>query len=202
MSFRTVKAFRLKELSTFASKLKDGASASETLIQLPNPFLPHKNPLTGRWAPPKYSLRHQADLVKSAKASGHTHLLPYGPKSPIIPLNAGGLPVIPPKPVSTEWWQANVVWKDSKPPIEKGDKKSPSLEEDEVPKVIPRIKAKQMEGLAALKMYAGRKRMFKGHKWERVQAQKGRRTQILMRDMDKRIARYKEVRTVLYDLTG
>jgi large subunit ribosomal protein L25 len=194
MSFRTVKAFRLKELSAFTSKLKDGASASETPIQLPNPFLPHKNTLTGRWAPPKYSLRQQADLVKSAKASNLIHLLPFGPKSPIIPLNADGLPNVPPKPVATEWWQAGVVWKDSKPPpAEK--KEDPSLEEDGVAKVIPRIEVKQMEGLAALKMYAGRKRMFKGHKWERVQAQREKRTQILMRDMNKRITRYKKVCT-------
>jgi len=191
MSFRTVKAFRLKELSTFASKLKDSASASESPIQLPNPFLPHKNPLTGRWAPPKYSLRHQADLVKSANASNLTHLLPFGPKSPIIPFNADGLPVIPPKPKTTEWWQADVAWEDSKPLVEKEEKKVSSLE-NEVPRVIPRIEVKQMEGLAALKMYAGRKRMFKGHKWERVQSQRKKKTHILMRDMDKRIARYKE----------
>jgi len=182
MSLRTVKAFRLKELAPFVNKLKDGASASGTPIQLPNPFLPHKNPLTGRWAPPKYSLRQQAELLKSAKTSDLAHLLPFGPKSPL------GAHIIQPEPMSTEWWQASVVWKDSKPPV--GEKKHPV--EDEVREVKPRIKAKQMEGLAALKMYAGRKRMFKGHKWERVQAQRKKRTQILMRDMSKRITRYKE----------
>ena len=193
MSLRTVKAFRLKELSAFTSKLKDGASASETPIQLLNPFLPHKNPLTGRWAPPKYSLRQQADLVKSAKASNLTHLLPFRPK---FPLNPDGLPVTPLKPVSTEWWQADVVWKDSKPPVENKEEKKDSLEGDQLPKKVrPRIKVKRMEGLGALKMYAGRKRMFKGHKWERVQAQRKKRTNILMRDMNKRITRYKEVCT-------
>lgn len=194
MSLRTVKAFRLKELAPFANKLKDGASTSGTAVQLPNPFLPHKNPLTGRWAPPKYSLRQQADLVKSAKASNLSHLLPFGPKSP---LNAD---VTQLRPVSTGWWQTAVAWKDSKPPVEKGEeKKDPSLE-DEVLKVTPRIKVKQMEGLGALKMYAGRKRMFKGHKWERVQAQRKERTRILLRDMSKRIARYKEVRINLFEL--
>jgi len=185
MSFRTVKAFRLRELSAFASKLKDGASASEAPIQLPNPFLPHKNPLTGRWAPPRYSLRQQADLVKSAKASNLMYLLPFGPKSPIVSPDA--------RPVSPEWWQADVSWKDSKPPVEeKEEKKDSSLEEVKAPKVVPRIRVKRMEGLTALKLYAGRKRMFKGHKWERVQARRKKRTQILMRDMNKRIARYKE----------
>ena len=201
MSLQTVRAFRLKELSAVVGKLKNGASASETQVQLPNPFLPHKNPLTGRWAPPKYSLRQQADLVKSAKASNLTHLLPFGPKSAIIPLSADAPPAIPPKPVSTEWWQTDVIWKDSKPPTEKKEKEGPCLDEDELPKkVTPRIEVKQMEGLAALKMYAGRKRMFKGHKWERVQAQRKKRTEILMRDMTKRVTRYKEVRTALVGL--
>ena len=197
MSLRTVKAFRLKELSTFASKLKNGASVSEAPVQLLNPFLPHKNPLTGRWAPPKYSLRQQADLFKSAKASNLTHLLPFRPKSTLTPLNPDGLPVTRSKPVSTEWWQADVVWKDSKPPVEKKEEKKDPLEDELPKKVTPRIRVKQMEGLAALKMYAGRKRMFKGHKWERVQARREKRTKILMRDMNKRITRYKEVRTVL-----
>ena len=190
MSFRTVKAFRVKELSLFSSKLKDGASASGNPVQLPNPFLPHKNPLTGRWAPAKYSLRQQADLVKSAKASGLIHLLPFGPKFP----NAN---IIQPKPVSTEWWQARVVWEDSKPPVPKEEEKGPSVE-DGPPRVTPRIRVKQMEGLTALKMYAGRKRMFKGHKWERTHAQRKKRTQILMRDMNKRITRYKEVHANLF----
>ena len=184
MSFRTIKAFRLKELAPFASKLKDGASASTTPIQLPNPFLPHKNPLTGRWAPPKYSFRQQADLVKSAKASALIHLLPLGPKSPID--------VDQPKHVPTEWWQTAVVWENSKPLVEGKEEEKDTLEE-QVQKVTPKIQVKQMEGLAALKMYAGRKRMFKGHKWERMQARRKKRTEILMRDMNKRITRYKEV---------
>ena len=187
MSLRTVKAFRLKELASLAGKLKDSASASRTLIQLPNPFLPHKNTLTGRWAPPKYSLRQQAELVKSAKASNLTHLLPFGPKSPL------GADAIQQTPVSTEWWQARIAWKDSKPPAEKKEEKQYSSLEDEAPVIKPRIQVKQMEGLGALRMYAGRKRMFKGHKWERIQGQRKKRTQILMRDMSKRIARYKEV---------
>lgn len=185
MSLRTVKAFRLKELTPFASKLKEGTSG--TSIQLPNPFLPHKNPLTGRWAPPKYSLRQQAELVKSAKASNLTHLLPFGSKSPL------SADIIQPTPVSVEWWQSSVIWKGSKPPAEKKEENKHSSLEGGTLEVKPRIEVKQMEGLAALKMYAGRKRMFKGHKWERVQTQREKRTQILMRDMNKRIARYKEV---------
>ena len=46
----------------------------------PNPFLPHKNPTTGRWHPPIYSLRRQAEIVKTAQAHGVEELLPYSPK--------------------------------------------------------------------------------------------------------------------------
>lgn len=46
-----------------------------------NPFLPNKHPETGRWHPPIYSLRRQAELVKLAKANGVEELLPYTPKS-------------------------------------------------------------------------------------------------------------------------
>jgi len=46
-----------------------------------NPFSPHKNTKTGRWHPPVYSLRRQAELVKLAKEHGVDDLLPATPKS-------------------------------------------------------------------------------------------------------------------------
>ena len=46
-----------------------------------NPFRPWKNPDTGRWHEPKYSLRKQADLVKIARGRGLEDLLPPGKKS-------------------------------------------------------------------------------------------------------------------------
>ena len=46
-----------------------------------NPFLAHKNPATGRWHPPIYSLRRQAELAKLAKSYGVEDLLPYTSKS-------------------------------------------------------------------------------------------------------------------------
>lgn len=45
--------------------------------KLPNPFRSFKNPETGRWREPIYSLRQQADLVKMARANGVEELLPY-----------------------------------------------------------------------------------------------------------------------------
>src|SRR5260221_162242 len=47
-----------------------GAAAAAVSIVLNNPFVPHKNPKSGRWAPAKYSLRRQADLIKHARKSG------------------------------------------------------------------------------------------------------------------------------------
>jgi large subunit ribosomal protein L25 len=43
-------------------------------------------------------------------------------------------------------------------------------------------------------LYAGKKRMFKGHKWERMRERRVVRTNILLRDMDKRVQRFKRVR--------
>lgn len=46
-------------------------------ISIPkNPFCSHKNPVTGNWHNPKYSLRQQADLVKLARTHGIEGLLP------------------------------------------------------------------------------------------------------------------------------
>lgn len=47
----------------------------------PNPFQPHKNPRTGKWHPPIYSLRVQAELVKLAESHGVQDLLPFTTKS-------------------------------------------------------------------------------------------------------------------------
>lgn len=55
-------------------------SATETKIP-PNPFLPRKNPITGRWAGAKIGLRRQAELVKLAKKYGIEELLPPSRKS-------------------------------------------------------------------------------------------------------------------------
>ena len=45
--------------------------------ETPNPFMPLKHPITGRWHDPKYSLRRQAELVKMAREHGVEELLPF-----------------------------------------------------------------------------------------------------------------------------
>jgi large subunit ribosomal protein L25 len=54
---------------------------SQPSIAPPNPFLPWKNPETGRWRGAAIGLRRQADLVKIAKQHGVETLLPPGRKS-------------------------------------------------------------------------------------------------------------------------
>jgi large subunit ribosomal protein L25 len=46
----------------------------------PNPFMPTKHPITGKWHNPVYSLRRQADLVKMAREHGVEELLPQTSK--------------------------------------------------------------------------------------------------------------------------
>lgn len=45
-----------------------------------NPFLPNKNPETGKWQESKYSLRRSADLFKLAYKFGIQDLLPPHPR--------------------------------------------------------------------------------------------------------------------------
>jgi large subunit ribosomal protein L25 len=86
-AFRAIQKFRVHELNGLRAHIKRfGPLLGQTSLPLPspvilpNPFLPRLNPKTGRWAPPKYSLRRQAELIKKAKASNMLDLLPPGPK--------------------------------------------------------------------------------------------------------------------------
>lgn len=49
-----------------------------------NPFLAFKNPQTGNWHAPHYSLRRQAELFKLATAYDVLPLMPHSPKHPEI----------------------------------------------------------------------------------------------------------------------
>ncbi|TID27397.1 hypothetical protein E6O75_ATG00164 [Venturia nashicola] len=49
-----------------------------------NPFQTWKNPITGRWRPPMFSLRRQAELVKKAVNYGVAELLPHTNKLPWV----------------------------------------------------------------------------------------------------------------------
>lgn len=64
-----------------ASQPLPQAEGSEPAKTILNPFSAHKNTKTGKWHPPIYSLRRQADLVKMAEKYGVGELLPYTTKT-------------------------------------------------------------------------------------------------------------------------
>ncbi|WPH03079.1 Hypothetical protein R9X50_00595300 [Acrodontium crateriforme] len=54
----------------------------ENAVWKKNPFLPFKNPQTGHWHGPHYSLRRQAELFKLAEQHNVLPLMPMSPKHP------------------------------------------------------------------------------------------------------------------------
>ncbi|KAF8130458.1 hypothetical protein K438DRAFT_1740166 [Mycena galopus ATCC 62051] len=157
----------LKALPRFVRRngpLATTPNAADAVV-LPNPFLPWRNPKTGRWAPPKYSLRQQADLIKQAKATNTVHLLPPGVKLPqpelfVPPLGRLNVTGNKDLKVKVEW--------DRRPAV----------------KTIPGADR-------GTRLYAAKKKMFKGSRSERSRAQRAWRTWILLHDMRKRIRRYR-----------
>ncbi|KAF9239833.1 hypothetical protein BU15DRAFT_87845 [Melanogaster broomeanus] len=172
MASRAIKRFRIRELTS--------PPPPRPLPKRANPFIATLNPKTGRWAPPKYSLRQQAELVKKARRSGTLSLLPPAPKTFAAQLAAIGLAKAQPvskkpeaqmkaesKPLE-KWWSRPVEW-------------------------VGEVKERKVPGAEiGNRLYAGKKRMFKGHKWERVAEKRKLRRRMLMRDMAKRIQRYKQ----------
>ncbi|KAH9922878.1 hypothetical protein B0H21DRAFT_162742 [Amylocystis lapponica] len=163
-ALQAVKHFRVR---TLAPLLKADAKATSARSKIPSPFLPHKNPDTGRWAPPKYSLRQQADLVKSARACNSLHLLPVGPKFTLRDAKQVASTATATGAASQEAWMQEVQWEGKQ-------------------------KAKVVKGAdVGNRLYAGKKRMFKGHKWERVRERVEQRRSMLMKGMPKRVERFK-----------
>ncbi|TIB70364.1 homoserine kinase [Wallemia mellicola] len=74
---------------------KDLLPASTTIEQIqsnpdalrPSPFQFRQSKSTGKWHPPRYSRRQQADLVKEARIEGLLHLLPTSIKSSVDDIN-------------------------------------------------------------------------------------------------------------------
>ncbi|RPD69409.1 hypothetical protein L226DRAFT_539773 [Lentinus tigrinus ALCF2SS1-7] len=175
-ALQAVKQFRIREL---APKIKADPTLLNARPKILNPFLPHKNPESGRWAPPKYSLRRQADLVQQARASGMLHLLPPGPKlslkelaaaSASAPMSTSAPTTEAVEPVaesSKRWWSGEVEWEGE-------------------------FKEKEVKGAdVGNRLYAGKKRMFKGHKWERTLENRTWERKVLLKDMQSRIERFR-----------
>ncbi|KAH9933742.1 uncharacterized protein B0H18DRAFT_981830 [Fomitopsis serialis] len=164
---QAIKQFRLRELAA----VLDASPEATTRPKVPNPFLPRKNPESGRWAPPKYSRRRQAELIKHARASNTLHLLPPGPKLGVQQLATAASVQSATGPsalVSEEAWARGVEWEG-----ELKEKAEPSAE-------------------IGSRLYAQRWRMFKGHKWERTREAREEERRKAMQYMQKRIVGFKE----------
>jgi len=157
-------------------------SPNEQLI-LPNPFVAQKMS-NGKWRAPVYSLRKQAELVRVAKANGLLHLLPPGPKNP--------LPRLPGKDQDS---QAALAMKEAEEHKVARNlrQKLPEAGQNWLQPVTWRGKVKSRTPKPGITLYTGRKRMFKGHKWERLQEHRKKKQTILMRDMKKRVYNFKMV---------
>ncbi|KAG1745282.1 hypothetical protein EDB19DRAFT_1693641 [Suillus lakei] len=193
-ALQAVKRFRVRELgavtlptpalvrSTPKPKLYPSSASSSRnkvpVASIENPFIPKLNPKTGRWAPPKYSLRQQASLIKKARESGTLALLPPGPKISVaeITVAASAQAIISGSSASekskvqsaTAPWMRAIEW-------------------------TGEVKEKKVLGAeVGNRLYAGKKRMFKGHKWQRVAEKREKRRALLMRSMPKRIKEFKQ----------
>jgi large subunit ribosomal protein L25 len=160
----TLARFAEREIS---QAIPSTSSTTSTRVNLRNPFLPSQNQQSGRWAPPKYSLRRQADLIKRAReagipviANGTNEFLPPSPK---FPKN------FKPAPASSLESQAEVGG------VLTAALQNLQLNWEGTPK--PR----NAKGL-----YGNRKRMFKGHKWEKGLGERREKRRIFARDLDRR----------------
>ncbi|KAF8645403.1 hypothetical protein AX16_007837 [Volvariella volvacea WC 439] len=208
MSAQTIKLFRRHALKHIPREVQRAAAAptSTITLQLPNPFIPRKHPVTGKWIPPKYSLRRQADIVKAAKRQHMLDLIPAGPKMPPNKLAAAlqHQPYIDITAFAKEQQAKALKAAATKSTSKKEavENNGPKEAEDEmiltpVPEFAPvewqgEVKVKEVPGSeTGTRLYAGKKRMFKGHKWERIRESVEKKRKILMRDMAKRIYNYK-----------
>ncbi|KAF9051667.1 hypothetical protein BJ165DRAFT_1341367 [Panaeolus papilionaceus] len=179
----SVKNFRYRETQSLMRHLKKFGPLSETVpstsstqptLTLPNPFLPKKHPKTGQWHEAKYSLRRQADLVKKANFTGTLDLLPPGPKKNAFQLRLHRL--------KEEKLKRFLTLKNFKP-----------VEWDIPVGWVGEYKPRKVPGTQlGIRLYAGKKRMFKGHRWERLRLGVIKRRAMLVRDMQERVRNYKE----------
>ncbi|KAF9010088.1 hypothetical protein BDQ17DRAFT_1397542 [Cyathus striatus] len=216
-----IKNFRIHEINGLRSHLlrfgplppASGVVPLNAELSLPNPFLPMKDIRKGSWIPPKYSLRRQAELVKQAKEAGLLHLLPPGPKNPMSQLKEeltkAGVKFTEHNESLKKEEDSESILSTELSSINGANEgelftaKLESIEQEEVADVEDNFwkspiawhgefKEKSVAGAElGIRLYAGKTRMFKGHKWERVKESREKRQAVLLRDMDARIERYK-----------
>ncbi|KAF8273480.1 hypothetical protein EI94DRAFT_1716003 [Lactarius quietus] len=194
-SLRAVKRFRLRELvpppnvipstATVAPKVSKRLAPEQQLsrsVAVPNPFLPHRNPQSGRWAPPKYSLRRQADLIKHAQASGTLHLLPPGPKMSSAQLAAVTASTASHPAADRAEEEVRVNGLTNRRPAQISSRDDKDVAWTGPVEWVGNLRERSVAGAdVGNRLYAGKKRMFKGHKWERTRERRVARTNICYR---------------------
>jgi large subunit ribosomal protein L25 len=153
-----------------------------------------QQPAKSSWAkgmPPSQPPQAQASVQTAVKPQGSKfpvkvhnpflatnalHLIPPGPKLGAAALQAAVAAVpraLRPRPTYKErrsaLWARPVMW-------------------------TGQLKERKVKGAdIGNRLYAGKKRMFKGHKWQRTMATREARRKMLLRDMRKRVRRFKSV---------
>lgn len=296
-----LKNFRAREVTKLMGHLRlygplpsvtpaDGSAEPVQQLVLPNPFIPRKNPKSGKWREPRYSLRRQADIVKKAKETGDLGIVPPGPKFAAMELRMrrvqASLPAsdwalltaAQPKPATLDGTVARtektIKALEKSAETKRDDisllqnqlsEREPQNDRDELAKFenekVPEedrqarvkrqrefatlkeriieaqvklnkadatldskqhelglqkedlahsklwrevvwsgdVKQKEKKGAElGIRLYAGKKKMFKGHLWEKQKIKRARKQTVLMRDMAKRVEKYKSVSLYLY----
>ncbi|PSS36987.1 hypothetical protein PHLCEN_2v1203 [Hermanssonia centrifuga] len=187
MASQAIKQFRTREITGF---LKANPKTSGKAVKVHNPFLPRLNTETGRWAPAKYSRRRQADLIKKARESNMLHLIPPGPKLGVKELESAIQGHAP----AAAAFVTDAV-QTAAESLRRKDRWTASIEWE------GEVKEKKVPGAdIGNRLYAGKKRMFKGHKWQRTMKKTKHRRWLLLRSMKGRISRFKSYRLIRVDV--
>ncbi|KAJ9091687.1 hypothetical protein QFC19_008978 [Naganishia cerealis] len=155
---------------------------SVTVVRAPNPFVGNKNPKTGRYAPPRISLRRQADLAKIYPAE----YLPSGPKTRAEKPASNSAT----ETIHYEEDRLAVQWVGAAKPLRKYVPKSWRAAASD------RQKETTNEALRS-GPYVGRQHqpsLFKGHKHDRQRVERREETKTRMEGMEGRIADWRKVR--------
>ncbi|KAI0346434.1 hypothetical protein BDW22DRAFT_1352489 [Trametopsis cervina] len=167
-------------------------------LKVANPFLPRLNPTTGRWAPPAYSLRRQAELVKKARASGTLHLLPAGPKLSSGEVRGAVLRAEAAKAAAATQPEGEVAAETQAQTEETIEVKKETGKKETVERWLQPLewegepREKVVPGAdVGNRLYAGKWRMFKGHKWQRVAEQRKEAQEKALKVMGRRVKWFK-----------
>ncbi|KAJ9120045.1 hypothetical protein QFC22_002942 [Naganishia vaughanmartiniae] len=147
-----------------------------TIVRARNPFIPHRNAQTGRYAPPKISLRRQADLAKIYPSE----YLPAGLKNRTGKSGRSGRV----QTIQYEEDRLTVQWVGKVKPLRTATSSASTS---------PTTNEALLSG-----PYTGRQHqptLFKGHKHERVRVERKEETKSRMEGMENRIADWRKVRT-------